>query len=391
MKPTQGGYIVGLDHLRAFAAFLVLYWHTIHYWEPARYVPAYWAASIFEEGWFGVSLFITITGFVFTTLTHGKTIEYRSFLKNRFLRIFPLMFFVVLYAVAVKKADMTAFLVFFNLLGGGIVYGTWTLVVEWQFYISFPFLRSALTSTSLWSTIARCLTFCLFFVIFRSIFFLDTAPERPALQTMAYWTLLGQADSFLFGIIAGHVYLAARSLDERFVLPFAGVILTLASVGGAWAFHQFNLAGGFYNQPSYPSDAPIWIIWPTICGAIFGVFVCAYCLLTKNMTGWIARSVAYLGAISYSTYMLHFITYPVAQDIWNKYIWFEFSTDRFTNGSLVVLLFQYPVILIVSALCYHFIEKPFLRHRVPYLSPVLKRPADQATPVTPVTRAVRVG
>ncbi len=78
MKPTSGGYIVGLDHLRALAAFMVLYWHTIRYWEPWTYVPTYWVASVFEEGWLGVSLFIVITGFVFTTLAHGKSIDYTS-------------------------------------------------------------------------------------------------------------------------------------------------------------------------------------------------------------------------------------------------------------------------------------------------------------------------
>lgn len=355
---------------------MVLYWHTIRYWEPPTYVPTYWVASVFEEGWLGVSLFIVITGFVFTTLTHGKSIEYTSFLKNRFLRIFPLLFVVMLFAVVTKKGDPMLLLVFANLLGGGAVYGTWTLIVEWQFYIAFPFLRSALTARRLRTTIVKCLTFCLFFILLRAIFQNDgpvvvNNTTTAALQSMAYWTILGQADAFLFGIIAGHVYLATRSADRRWLLPIAGVGFALVCVGGAWLFHQFNIAGGFYNQPSYPSNAPIWIIWPTICGAIFGAFVCGYCLLTQKFTGRIARSIAYLGVISYSTYMLHFITYPAVQKIYLQYLWYTFTPDRFTQGTIIVLFIQYPAALLVSALSYRFIEKPFLAHRVPYLKPEL--------------------
>lgn len=363
MKSSQGSHIVGLDHLRALAALLVLYWHTIRYWVPTSYVPRYWVGSLFEEGWLGVTLFITITGFVFTILTGDKRIDYFPFLKNRFLRIFPLLFLIMLYSVAAKRLPDQSLFAFFNLLGGGVVFGTWTLVIEWQFYLSYPFIRDSITSKRLILTAAQCVLFCALFVIIRTLF----SFQYKGVQYISYWTIFGQADAFIFGILAGHIYLRCRVI--RHIGRYAAAAGAIVIVVGLWAFHEFNLAGGFYNQSSYPSNATIWIVWPTISALIFAAFTCCYCLVTQFLTGKIARGLAYLGTISYSTYMLHFIIIEPVQQVWNKYINLALSPDEFTTGTLVVLGFQYPIILAVSALSYHFIERPFLQHRVPYLSP----------------------
>mgnify|MGYP001806635731 CR=1 FL=1 len=364
MKPTSGAYIIGLDHLRALAAFMVLFWHAIRYFEPFSYVPAFWPASAFEEGWLGVTLFIVITGFVFTTLTSNREIHYFHFLQNRFLRIFPLLFVVMIFGYNSGKLDPNAMVLFGSLLGAGTVFGTWTLIIEWQFYISYPFLQKNLTSTTLKMTILKCLSFCLFFLILRVCYSI----EYGKIQHLSYWTIFGQADAFLFGIIAGNVYLRVRNVRRAVVFPAAAACLLATVVVGSYAFHRMNVFGGFYGDPN-PSNAPIWIIWPTISAIIFSIIVCSYCLVTQNFKGYIARSLAYLGTISYSTYMLHFIVIFSVQNTWMKYAAYSFSENPFVTGTLVILLVQYPVVLLVSALSYHFIEQPFLRRRVPYLRP----------------------
>lgn len=96
------------------------------------YVAGDWFTSLIEEGWVGVSLFMAITGFMFTVLTHGREIHYGQFLLNRFLRIFPLLFLVTLYSATYNKSASHSMMLLFNLLGGGVVFGTWTLVVEAQ-------------------------------------------------------------------------------------------------------------------------------------------------------------------------------------------------------------------------------------------------------------------
>ena len=96
MRSTNKVYIQGIDHLRGLAALLVVLFHCIHRSGEITqaYVPANPLLSFFEEGHTGVALFITITGFIFTTIIGDNQIVYSRFLRNRFLRIFPLLFII---------------------------------------------------------------------------------------------------------------------------------------------------------------------------------------------------------------------------------------------------------------------------------------------------------
>lgn len=106
MKSTTGVHYVGLDYVRAFAAYLVVSWHFMH---EARGIPvpfegAPWAPifSLMDEGHAGVSLFMVLSGYLFAKLLDGKSIRYGAFLYNRFLRLVPLLV-VVMALVGVKK------------------------------------------------------------------------------------------------------------------------------------------------------------------------------------------------------------------------------------------------------------------------------------------------
>lgn len=143
MKSSNQLYIPGVDHLRAVAALLVVCYHSIHSGNlvPQAAVPDFPPLSLLEEGHTGVALFITITGFIFTFIIGDRKVDYGRFLFNRFLRIFPLLFILSLFAAfvteGVHETDLLAMLKFFNLFGGGAYWGTWTLVVEFQFYLFF--------------------------------------------------------------------------------------------------------------------------------------------------------------------------------------------------------------------------------------------------------------
>src|SRR5690348_5691976 len=80
---------------------LVFGWHVGHTNNviPFAFVPKLFVLSIFEEGHTGVSLFLTLSGFIFASLAEGKTVEYRPFIRNRLLRIAPLfvLWTLVLY------------------------------------------------------------------------------------------------------------------------------------------------------------------------------------------------------------------------------------------------------------------------------------------------------
>ncbi len=89
MKSSSGKYFLGLDHIRAVAAFLVFTWHFIHVNNGHEAAPPIFPLSILTEGHTGVALFMALSGYLFAKLLDGKNIIYTSFIWNRFLRLAP--------------------------------------------------------------------------------------------------------------------------------------------------------------------------------------------------------------------------------------------------------------------------------------------------------------
>lgn len=365
---VQRDQIVGLDHLRAMAALMVFYWHGLRAVgiQPSE-VPSFPPATLFEEGYIGVSLFIAITGFIFTVLTHGKEINYFGFLKNRFLRLFPLLFLVLIFAAQTGTATYDSVFLFFNLLGAGTPYVVWTLVIEFQFYLAFPFLRNSLIRPTMPSTLLRCAAFVLMFVVMRGTYF----AIKGEVQSLGYYSIFGRADEFVAGIIAGVVYLRTRGDDRLSTKLMAIITLIICSAALVTIQHMFNLAGGFHGQPSYPSPSPLLIVWPTVNAVLWGGIIWSYCLLTRKSVGWLAKGIAYAGTISYSFYMLHVLTLQLWGKLYAALIGRTFLADPLSNAFLVVTVFFLPPTLLVAAISYELFEKPFLKQRVPYLTPRL--------------------
>lgn len=151
MKSHNLAYIPALDHLRLLAALLVLVFHTFHLyfglWQPAPYAAA---LGLVTEGHTGVALFFVLSGFLFMTIAlQSERIDYGAFMRNRFLRIFPLFLFFFFIAISVGRDAFRAgdvLYVFFSNLGqaptsGSFITGAaWTISVEFTFYLVFPFL-----------------------------------------------------------------------------------------------------------------------------------------------------------------------------------------------------------------------------------------------------------
>ena len=119
MKSTNFGYIPALDHLRGFAAVLVLFFHSSHlvshkliYGTP--YDPANWARSRESihgagiiEGHTAVSLFFLLSGFVFTVGSLQKKLSYVGFYRNRLLRTYPLFLFFLILGIAFNTENFS--------------------------------------------------------------------------------------------------------------------------------------------------------------------------------------------------------------------------------------------------------------------------------------------
>src|SRR5579859_619795 len=95
MKSSTGEYYVGLDHVRAFAAYCVFVWHFTHGLDgfpiPFGDAPVVFPLAILDEGHTGVAIFMTLSGYLFAKLLDGKNIDYKAFFWNRFIRLAPLL------------------------------------------------------------------------------------------------------------------------------------------------------------------------------------------------------------------------------------------------------------------------------------------------------------
>lgn len=158
VKPL--GYVPGLDGLRAFAISLVMLAHADF--------------QLFENGGVGVPVFFALSGFLITTLLleeyqkYGR-IFFKAFYIRRTLRLFPalyaMLFCTLLYGLVVNSEMLD--LIVSEIISAGLyvyniawiweiehlmLYHTWSLGVEEQFYLIWPGLLFVFIK---WNTLDR--------------------------------------------------------------------------------------------------------------------------------------------------------------------------------------------------------------------------------------------
>ncbi len=149
-------HMVQLDALRAFAVLAVL----VNHLSPTT-SKIFALAKLIGLGGFGVRLFFVLSGFLITGILlrsrsycekDGLPVFYalRQFYARRVLRIFPLFYFVLGLATVLNvppvretfvwnAAFLTNFYIFLNGWNGSINH-LWTLAVEEQFYLAWPWI-----------------------------------------------------------------------------------------------------------------------------------------------------------------------------------------------------------------------------------------------------------
>lgn len=354
MKSSSGVHYIALDHVRAVAAFMVFAWHFTHaadgYPVPFDYVPALFPLSVLDEGHTGVALFMTLSGYLFAKLLDGKSIDYMSFIWNRVLRLIPLLAVVILMVGIRKFINGESLSSYAYSIAKGALYpslpnGGWSITVEFHYYIILPFLLWMLAKSNLWplSIIAAA-------VALR--FFLHY--ENGEIQSLAYWTIIGRIDQFALGMLAYQFrpYLAGRHA--------LGLMTIVAFMMFYW---WFDLQGGFYQSPSYPSPSKLWIIIPTIEGIAYAIGIAWYDNSFSHSTSGLSKFIGRIGEYSYSIYLIHFFVVFRAAQFVNELI---MDITNFYLACLWSLVF-FVLMMIPGYVSFRFIEAPFLRLRKRYV------------------------
>lgn len=367
MKSTNFGYIPALDHLRGFAAVLVLFFHGSHFISHKLtygmpYDPANWTvtgnpfSALIIEGHTAVSLFFLLSGFVFTVGSLQKKLNYRGFYRNRLLRTYPLFLFFLILGIAFNAENFGVIpalqSVFFMansdtaFNGGAFTFVFWSIAVEWHFYLLFPLL---LLAVQRWGWQALLALVVLFLLLRTGAYF-----AGADMRDLSYYTIVGRIDQFLLGMLAGIYYrsyfVAGKRLDYV-AIAGAGLVLLLL-------FGFNRLGGGALNNY-------LWIFWPTLEAAAWGVFLLGYLSIARHFHRLVGKALVAVGTISYSIYMGHYLVldYFLRHD-WDSLLSLSDPLGTAVLNTLVLIL---PPVLLLATLTYLCVERPFLLRRRKYM------------------------
>ncbi len=367
MRSKNIPYIEGIDHIRAFASLMVVFHHglwTFHRkWDPPGLTEDNWFRtdnpffSIVIETHIVVTMFFVLSGLVFSLAGEGREIHYGKFLKNRALRVLPLYWGLIFYGMAVfpERVNFVGLLSSMTLLGNTLAalnlwpisVAFWTVAIELQFYLIFPFLNRILNRDGP----RPLLALLAFVVLLRLVGFFMT----NSIRDLNYWHLPGRLDAFLLGM------LVARQVRRR----------KLFELHPAWGLLGFGVlfstTFALNRLGGYPVQTWWKALWPLVEAVVCTVFVITYIAASRVLPKILGRVLRGLGELSFSTYLVHFMLVQVMFD--HGFLWDlrPLGLSAFDAALVNTLVFLIPATLFLSALAYFGIEAPFMRMRVRYV------------------------
>ncbi|PWT95047.1 MAG: hypothetical protein C5B53_12055, partial [Candidatus Melainabacteria bacterium] len=375
MKSKNIQYQEKIDHLRFFAAFLILMFHALvtHFlWKPlgTDQVKGSPLCDVLFEGHMAVGLFMTLSGFLFATICKGKEVNALGFYRNRFLRIYPLFLTFLLLACYMDQSRnglvnlLTSLLFLHNMESAVYVKWFtevfWTIAVEFQFYLLFPFILVFFRKYGY--------KYLLGLIALSNLILLAVYLAQGSVKVLSYVTIFGRINEFVIGMILGFWFSSIRkNLEHPVFLPLAIVPVMLA----ASHFHRFG--GLVASVNSY-----VWIYWPTLEGLVWGFLIVAYNASSLRLPQPLSRLFALGGTLSFSMYMSHYFFLRTSmwftvliftankQQVWMGPIIEQLRIHPITAGLVFGLFIVFPLTLAASVLTYSLIEKPFLELRSTY-------------------------
>ncbi|MGA9574031.1 MAG: acyltransferase [Lysobacterales bacterium] len=386
ISPADQGrrYVASLTGLRGIAALAVFIFHYGYFNPGIRLdltVPVIGNALQFPLGFgfAGVDIFFVLSGFLLSlpfaraTLSNMVHPPLGHYYKRRLLRVFP-AYYAQLAIIMVTGAwfitwrplDATGLLahllMFFNIGWNPVspVVGVWwTLPVEFSFYLILPFIASFMRP-------ARWMLFLLGGVLLSTLYRLwcadhfAAAPEGTVFLAASH--LPGYLPEFLLG--ASAALLVQWHELRRFNRPAAwlldGLFLAGACLSALWFWQVVLPNGDFYWSGHWSM-----VIAPLALGLPLSMMVIS--LYWGSRIGKLLFAnppVYFLGLISYSLYLWHFIVLQQAGLVLG---------EAFTGlQGLTKFLVSLSLVVLVASVSYFLFERPFFRLGAQ------RKPRDQA-------------
>ncbi len=374
------GYIPALDVLRGIAVASVVIFHTFYGTASGRLPPGpgrvfTQLSQIFVNG---VPLFFVLSGFLISGIlldAEGKPRYYKNFYIRRALRILPayLLLLVVLklFHFITWRFVLAALLYIANmseLVGAhNSEYGVlWSLAVEEQFYLIWPFLVKNIGKQRL---LRLCLAACLLLPFSRIL--------MSILHIGTYSNLVANADYLLYGAIIA-ISLRLNIIHSRNIQAIYGALGFLGLLG---------LTPYIYIEQCSRLDFWALAVWNAYSRAVPVMFFVSFVLYAvakndgKPLRGSLTRFFAFLGYLSYGLYLVH----PLILTLYDGFAAGTSFAPVTTHFGLLVV--RSVVIAGVSTgiayLSRRFFEERFLRLKN-VLTPYLPKQEAQAMDQTPL-------
>ncbi len=356
---TQQKRIPELDGLRGIAVLMVLYFHYINNHlinSSTRIGKIIYRLTSF--GWVGVDLFFILSGFLIGTIlirNKGSKNYFSTFYVRRFLRIIPnyyllIAVFLIIGAIPFFSSDYflagnrvipiwayllmihNIFIAHLQNFGNTSLSITWSIGVEEQFYIVFPFLIFILKE--------RWLPFLLgLAIVLAPLIRMQYSGWIPP-----YVLLPCRMDSMAFGVLiawANHYY-SLTDLVKKYRKPLLALLMLDVFICGFLSARYGDL-GVFKN---------------TLFAIIFSIALVFALVYKDSAYGAILRNrqLVWIGTISYSLYLFHDIILGMCNVIFGSAGSNNLETIK---GGLVTIL-AFVISLIFSWLVYKKLETPFV-------------------------------
>jgi peptidoglycan/LPS O-acetylase OafA/YrhL len=352
----QLAFLPGLEGLRGVAVLVILIFHAELGWLPG--------------GFLGVSTFFTLSGFLITRLLVGELersggIDLRAFYTRRGLRILPAAFvaLAVIVLFGAFAADLTQklqlradglsalfYVANWWLVASGNEYASqlgspspvqhfWSLAIEEQFYLFFPWM----VLLTLRRQLGRRGRLVVVLAVLIPLGWLFTAwlESTGASSPRLYYG----TDTRSPELFAGSLLALYWSSLAQLAAGWRRRLVEVAGVAGLALSAYFWLTVTPYDVFLYRGGLAIY--------TLASVVLLASASLTVGPIQW-GLSLAplrWLGRVSYGVYLYH----------WPIFLWLDAESTGLGIAALTML--RVGVTLVVSELSYRFLEEPIRRGR----------------------------
>jgi peptidoglycan/LPS O-acetylase OafA/YrhL len=362
----QQHYIKSLDGIRAIAILLVMAFHF----------------GIIRFGWMGVQLFFVLSGFLISSILLKEkenilslTQRLKKFWIRRSLRIFPLYYiyltvFAVIYIWTVFPAGYLKDLPYlysytFNLTRisntwheSPVYTHFWSLCVEEQFYLFFPFIIFLLSRTSLRNLLLIVLIAGPLFRWLLGDYLVHTGKTSFQVFDVIYWFPFSHLDAFFTGTAIPLLGLQNRIKRPALLFIIIGLFTAgtgllnylYASHGHSW---PVSLGYNFGDTNSYQHvwyysilnlcTGSLLVLLVSVHSSPFRLFISK--LLENNI-------LVAIGKVSYGMYILHWVIQTQLIERW---------IPVNTHNKYWLFLLDVPLVYVLAFCSFQLIEHRFIK------------------------------